>query len=158
MANSTKYLCFSVFVSSNQCYFFSITEDDANVPSLLSIPYLNYTEGMSYFLHSDFLTLCYIAEEEVFQNTRKLIWSTDNTWFFSGQVWIYVLWKMQILSINSYFFIQYAEGIGSSHTGRNMVWHMSMIMKGIISTSPSERAKLIRQLLNTDANTSMRSR
>eukprot|EP00008_Paramoeba_atlantica_P004195 CAMPEP_0201478602 /NCGR_PEP_ID=MMETSP0151_2-20130828/3389_1 /ASSEMBLY_ACC=CAM_ASM_000257 /TAXON_ID=200890 /ORGANISM="Paramoeba atlantica, Strain 621/1 / CCAP 1560/9" /LENGTH=435 /DNA_ID=CAMNT_0047859717 /DNA_START=288 /DNA_END=1595 /DNA_ORIENTATION=+ len=95
----------------------SITEDDANVPSLLSIPYLNYS-----------------ADPKVLQNTMKLIWSRDNRWFFSGK---------------------YGEGIGSSHTGSRNVWHMSIIMKGIISQSPSEREKLLRVCLESDAGTDL---
>ena len=43
--------------------------DDANVPSLLSIPYLEY-KGI---------------EDEVYQNTRKFILSKNNRFFFEGK-------------------------------------------------------------------------
>jgi len=96
----------------------SLKEDDANVPSLLSIPYLNYTQ----------------ADKTVFDNTIKYIWSADNPWYFEGK---------------------HAEGIGSSHTGKRNIWHMSMIMKGIISKSGRERERILRQCLDTDAGTDL---
>lgn len=42
--------------------------DDANVPSLLSMPYLD----------------CIDSASAVYQNTRRFVWSTDNPWFFRG--------------------------------------------------------------------------
>lgn len=42
--------------------------DDANVPSLLSAPYLGYCD----------------IEDEIYQNTRKFILSADNPFFFEG--------------------------------------------------------------------------
>ena len=44
--------------------------DDANVPSLLSLPYLGYTK----------------TENTVYQNTRKFVWSDDNPYFYKGTV------------------------------------------------------------------------
>lgn len=44
--------------------------DDANVPSLLSIPYLGYTT----------------ADDEIYQNTRRFILSESNKYFFCGKV------------------------------------------------------------------------
>ncbi len=43
--------------------------DDANVPSLLSIPYIGYTD----------------AGDEIYQNTRKFILSKDNPYYFEGK-------------------------------------------------------------------------
>jgi uncharacterized protein len=43
--------------------------DDANVPSLLGLPYLG----------------CCDRNEPVYQNTRKRVWSTHNPYFFSGR-------------------------------------------------------------------------
>lgn len=43
--------------------------DDANVPSLLSLPYLDAVE------HSD----------PIYQNTRKFVWSQKNPFFFKGE-------------------------------------------------------------------------
>ncbi len=42
--------------------------DDANVPSLLSLPYLDAVS----------------RDNEVYQNTRDFVWSEDNPFFFSG--------------------------------------------------------------------------
>lgn len=43
--------------------------DDANVPSLLSIPYLGYAP----------------ADNPIYQNTRRFVLSADNPYFFSGK-------------------------------------------------------------------------
>jgi meiotically up-regulated gene 157 (Mug157) protein len=43
--------------------------DDANVPSLLSIPYIGYAS----------------AEDPVYQNTRRFVLSTDNPYFYQGK-------------------------------------------------------------------------
>ena len=64
--------------------------DDANVPSLLALPYLG----------------CVEKENEIYQNTRRLVWSEDNPYFFKGKA---------------------AEGIGGPHVGYDMVWPMSII-------------------------------
>ena len=42
--------------------------DDANVPGLLSLPYLD----------------CVSVNDEIYQNTRKFVWSEDNPYFFKG--------------------------------------------------------------------------
>jgi meiotically up-regulated gene 157 (Mug157) protein len=42
--------------------------DDANVPSLLSLPYLG----------------CVDRDDEVYRNTRRFVWSPDNPYFFKG--------------------------------------------------------------------------
>ena len=42
--------------------------DDANVPSLLSLPYLDYVS----------------AKNKIYQNTRKFVWSEDNPYFYKG--------------------------------------------------------------------------
>jgi len=43
--------------------------DDANVPSLLALPYLG----------------CFELNDPVYQNTRKFVWSNDNPYFFKGK-------------------------------------------------------------------------
>ncbi len=70
--------------------------DDANIPSLLSLPYLGAVD----------------VSDPVYQNTRKFVWSTDNPFFFQGKA---------------------AEGIGGPHVGMNMIWPMSITMKGLTS-------------------------
>lgn len=90
--------------------------DDANVPSLLALPYLG----------------CLPVNDKVYQNTRKLIWSNDNPYFFKGKV---------------------AEGIGGPHVGYDMIWPMSLIMKAMTSTSDQEIKACLTTLRNTDADT-----
>ena len=43
--------------------------DDANVPSLLALPYLGYVN----------------STDSIYQNTRKFVWSTNNPYFYSGK-------------------------------------------------------------------------
>lgn len=43
--------------------------DDANVPSLLALPYLGYVS----------------TSDKVYQNTRKFVWSDDNPYFYRGK-------------------------------------------------------------------------
>jgi len=44
--------------------------DDANVPSLLALPYLDSVS----------------KEDPLYQNTRKFVWSEDNPYFFKGKI------------------------------------------------------------------------
>jgi len=90
--------------------------DDANAPSLLSLPYLG----------------CVEINDPVYQNTRKLVWSHDNPYFFSGKA---------------------GEGIGGPHVGYDMVWPMSIIMLAITSTNDKEIANCMKTLVATDAET-----
>ena len=90
--------------------------DDANAPSLLSLPYLG----------------CVEINDPVYQNTRKLVWSHDNPYFFSGKA---------------------GEGIGGPHVGYDMVWPMSIIMRAITSTNDKEIANCMKTLVATDAET-----
>ncbi len=94
----------------------SLCMDDANVPSLLAAPYLGYCS----------------PDDELYQNTRKFVWSDNNPYFFSGKE---------------------GEGIGGPHVGLNYAWPMSIIMKGLTSDSKEELAYCLRMLRNTDAGT-----
>lgn len=90
--------------------------DDANAPSLLSLPYLADIP----------------VTDPIYQNTRRMIWSKDNPYFFAGKA---------------------GYGIGSPHTGYDYVWPMSIIMYAMTSTSRTEQEACIKQLLNTHAGT-----
>lgn len=90
--------------------------DDANVPSLLGLPYLG----------------CVDRNDNVYKNTRKLVWSEDNPYFFTGKA---------------------AEGIGGPHIGYDMVWPMSIIMRALTGTDDSEIAWCVKTLRNTDGET-----
>ena len=90
--------------------------DDANVPSLLAMGYLGDVA----------------IDDPVYQNTRRMVWSEDNPYFFRGTA---------------------AEGIGGPHIGFNMIWPMSIMMKAFTATDDEEIARCISTLLATDAGT-----
>jgi len=91
--------------------------DDANVPSLLSIPYLL---GQEY------------SKMVAYKNTRKLILSESNPFFFKGKA---------------------AEGIGGPHVGMDYIWPMSIIMRGLTSDDDKEIKMCLDMLQKTHAGT-----
>ena len=90
--------------------------DDSNVPSLLALPYLG----------------CMPVSDPIYQNTRKMIWSNDNPYFFKGKA---------------------GEGIGGPHVGYDMIWPMSLTMKAMTSSDDKEIKACLTTLRNTDADT-----
>jgi len=90
--------------------------DDANVPSLLSLPYLGYV----------------INNDPIYRNTRKLVLSTNNPFYYKGSK---------------------AEGIGGPHAGVNMIWPLSIIMRGLTTDSKTEMQYCLKMLKETHANT-----
>jgi meiotically up-regulated gene 157 (Mug157) protein len=90
--------------------------DDANVPSLLGLPYLGAIS----------------ANDTVYQNTRRMVLSSANPYFFKGTA---------------------AEGIGGPHVGLNYIWPMSIIIRAITSNSKTEIAQCIQWLKETHAGT-----
>ena len=92
--------------------------DDANVPSLLAMPYLGDVS----------------LDDPIYQNTRRFVWSDDNPYFFKGKA---------------------GEGIGGPHSGYDMAWPMSIMMKAFTSTDDKEIKDCIQMLMDTDADTGM---
>jgi uncharacterized protein len=90
--------------------------DDANVPSLLSLPYLNAVE----------------KNDPVYRNTRKMLLSANNPFFFKGKA---------------------AEGIGGPHAGMDMIWPLSIIMRGLTSNDDPEIETCIEMLRRSNAGT-----
>ena len=90
--------------------------DDANLPSLLSIPYMGYCN----------------AENKMYQNTKEMILSDLNPYYFEGK---------------------YAKGIGSMHTPARYFWHISMGMQGLISEDMSDKKRIIENMAATDGGT-----
>jgi len=88
--------------------------DDANAPGLLSMPLLD----------------CMAANDPIYQNTRRFVWSLDNPYFFKGQA---------------------GEGIGGPHNGYDMVWPMSVIIKAHTSTNDEEIRQCLLSIMDTDA-------
>jgi meiotically up-regulated gene 157 (Mug157) protein len=65
-------------------------------------------------------------------NTRKLLLSSDNPFFYKGTA---------------------AEGIGGPHVGKDMIWPMSLVMRGLTSVSDAEIKACIKSLKATHAGT-----
>ncbi|OHS99175.1 hypothetical protein TRFO_34414 [Tritrichomonas foetus] len=95
-----------------------LLQDDSNVPSLLSLPYISDID----------------IRGEIYQNTRRFVWSDDNPYFFKGQK---------------------GEGIGGPHIGLGYAWPMSLIMKALTSDNDDEIKECIKMLRDTDGDTGM---
>ena len=90
--------------------------DDANVPSLLSLPYLG----------------CVEADDSVYQNTRRMLLSPANPYYYAGTC---------------------AQGIGSPHTPPDYIWPISLCIQGLTSEDETEIRALADMLENMDAGT-----
>lgn len=90
--------------------------DDANVPSLLALPYLG----------------AIAASNPIYQNTRKFVLSENNPFYFKGKV---------------------GEGIGGPHAGVDMIWHLSIIMRGLTSQNDQEIKYCLDLLQKSHGNT-----
>lgn len=85
--------------------------DDANVPSLLSMEYLGYP-----------------ADKEAAVNTRRMILSDGNPFYYKGAK---------------------AAGIGSSHTPTGYIWHIAMAMEGLTSKCQKEKRRILENMVST---------
>lgn len=92
--------------------------DDANLPSLLSMPYIGYCS----------------EDDEVYQNTRRMILSEANPYFYKGKV---------------------AEGIGSPHTPINYIWHISLAMQALTCDNKEYKKELLEVIKRTDGGTGL---
>ncbi len=90
--------------------------DDANIPNLLGLPYYEYP---------------YI-NNEVYLNTRKIMLSFDNPYYFEGKV---------------------LKGIGSPHTPINRVWPLSIIIRALTSDDKDEINECVNMLINSTNGT-----
>ena len=90
--------------------------DDANVPSLLSLPYLDAMSNTN----------------GIYQNTRRLVLSSYNPFFFKGKA---------------------GEGIGGPHAGMQMIWPLSIIIRALTSNSDSEIKNCVATLVATHGGT-----
>jgi hypothetical protein len=90
--------------------------DDANLPSLLSLPYLGAVS----------------KTDPIYLNTRKMLLSENNPFFFKGKV---------------------AEGIGGPHAGMDMIWPLSIITRGLTSTNKQEIMACIETLRKNHGGT-----
>ena len=82
------------------------------------------------------LSLTYLvpemADDPIALNTRRFVWSESNPYFWHGKA---------------------GEGIGGPHTGKEVIWPMSIMMKALTATEDSEIKACMEQLLRTDAGT-----
>jgi meiotically up-regulated gene 157 (Mug157) protein len=90
--------------------------DDANVPSLLSLPYLGVVA----------------PNDPVYRKTRQYLLSTANPFYFKGKA---------------------AEGMGSPHTGLDLIWPIGIIMRAMTSIDEAETRRCIQWLKATHAGT-----
>ena len=90
--------------------------DDANVPSLLSLPYLG----------------AIAKNDPIYQQTRKLLLSAENPFFFKGKA---------------------GEGIGGPHCGMDMIWPISITMRALTSNNDAEIKSCINALVATHGGT-----
>jgi meiotically up-regulated gene 157 (Mug157) protein len=101
--------------------------DDANVPSLLSAPYLGYA-----------------VDAEAYANTRRFILSPDNPTFARGTGGPALAARGGI------------AGYGSPHMSaaiRNNIWPMSIAVAGLTSESAGEKRRRIEELVATTGGT-----
>jgi meiotically up-regulated gene 157 (Mug157) protein len=89
--------------------------DDANNPSLLSLPYL---ESVA-------------ADDAVYKNTRALVLSSENPFFFKGKF----------------------EGIGGPHAGLDMIWPLGITMRALTSNDDNEITECLKMLIASNAGT-----
>ncbi len=92
--------------------------DDANLPSLLAMPYYGYCDN----------------KNERYRNTRKVILSDQNPYYFSGEC---------------------AEEFGSPHTYTRFIWPMALAMQGLTSDSKEEKLKMLEMIADCDAETNL---
>jgi uncharacterized protein len=106
-----KIFAFEVDGYGNQLFM-----DDANVPSLLSLPYLGAVA----------------PTDPTYLNTRKMILSSDNPYYFRGTS---------------------AEGVGGPHVGINMIWPLAIIMRALTASDDREIIECLKTLRRTHAGT-----
>ena len=103
--------------------------DDANVPSLLALPYL---QSKSTDMGELSVLVAGKRGYTVYQNTRRMVLSESNPFFFKGKA---------------------GEGIGGPHVGIDMIWPISIIIRGLTSHDSQEIAKCLKMLQNSHAGT-----
>lgn len=95
--------------------------DDANPPSLLSIPYFDPRATT--------------FDMNIYANTRNFILSPKNPWFSQGEREVRDKLNMR--------------GIGSPRTGEERIWPMSLVMQALTTGNIDEQAYLFETLLRT---------
>jgi meiotically up-regulated gene 157 (Mug157) protein len=73
-----------------------------------------------------------LLDRPTYNNTRKFVLSEDNPFYFKGTA---------------------GEGIGGPHVGTDMIWPISIIMRGLTSTDEAEIKNCLAMLQHTHAGT-----
>ncbi len=104
--------------------------------------YAYETDGLGNYLLMDdanspsLLSAPYIGfcdvNDEIYQNTRRFILSKHNPYYFEGKA---------------------AKGIGSPHTGKDMIWHIALVMQILTSVDENEKIECLEMLAATHAGT-----
>lgn len=76
--------------------------------------------------------LGYAVDTEVYKRTLEWIFSPRNPYFYQGS---------------------HAAGLGSSHTWEHYIWHISMAMEGLVSSSREKKAEILDRMAATDGGT-----
>jgi uncharacterized protein len=116
--------------------------DDANIPSVLSLPYLGYCQ----------------PNNTLYVQTRKFLLSSANPYYFAGS---YVVHGMptnnerQSLDADVLFCHESSagEGIGGPHVGINYIWPMSIMIRALTSTDDKEIELCLEMLKHSTAGT-----
>lgn len=92
--------------------------DDANVPNLLSLPYLGYIR----------------KDNPIYKRTRKFILSEKNEFYYEGK---------------------FAKGLGSIHTPKDYIWHLSLSIELMTSLDKKDQERILEIFEKTDAGTNL---
>jgi meiotically up-regulated gene 157 (Mug157) protein len=87
--------------------------DDGNLPSLLGSPFLGFTT----------------MNDPVYQNTRRLILSEDNPFYYQGSI---------------------ASGVGSPHTPKGMVWPLALLAQAFTANDGVEFNTTLSMIIKSD--------
>ncbi|ORX44961.1 hypothetical protein DM01DRAFT_1364697 [Hesseltinella vesiculosa] len=107
-----------VFAFEVDGYGSQLIMDDANVPSLMSLPIHGFVS----------------QDDPIYQNTRKLVLSRDNPYYFEGP---------------------FMAGVGGPHIGLNYAWPMSQIVRLMTSDSDEEIQGALEWILNSTSGTGL---
>lgn len=84
-------------------------------------------------LAAPYLGYCQI-NDPIYQNTRRYILSEQNPYFYTGEQ---------------------SKGIGSPHTPENHFWHISLAIEGLTTDDEEDKARILKQFINTTAGTGL---
>ncbi|CAH1766557.1 11059_t:CDS:2 [Entrophospora sp. SA101] len=114
-----------IFVYEIDGYGSTNLMDDANIPSLLSLPYLGFLD----------------KNDQIYQNTRQFILSDWNKYYFEN----FQEGQQQ----------QKYKGVGSPHSGLGYIWPMSLCVKILTSTDDQEILDTLEYLKSSSSNTGL---